>query len=107
MSDQGARIVTVFRSRLRDDADVNGYPALAEEMGRRAESMPGFVDYKTFTAEDGERVTVAIFDSAEHQKAWREDPEHRQAQQRGRKELYAEYSISVCEEISHRSFPPS
>lgn len=98
------RIVTVFRSRLRDDAVDNGYPALADEMGERVESMPGFVEYKTFTAPDGERVTIAIFDSAEHQQGWREDPEHRKAQQRGRRDLYASYEISVCEEVSHRTF---
>lgn len=105
MSDRQPRIVTVFRSRLREDAEANGYPALAAEMGERAASMPGFVEYKTFSASDGERVTIAVFDSAEHQKAWREDPAHREAQQRGRRDLYASYSISVCEEVSQRTFP--
>lgn len=105
MTDRPPRIVTVFRSRLRDDAVENGYPALADEMGERAAGMPGFVEYKTFTAPDGERVTIAVFDSAEHQKGWREDPEHRKAQQRGRRDLYASYEISVCEEVSHRTFP--
>ena len=105
MADRPRRIVTVFRSRLRDDADANGYPALADAMGERAASMPGFVEYKTFTAPDGERVTIAVFDSAEHQKGWREEPAHRQAQEQGRRDLYTSYSVSVCEEISHRTFP--
>ena len=105
MNDSPRRIVTVFRSRLRDDAEENGYPALAEAMGERAAGMPGFVEYKTFIASDGERVTIAVFDSAEHQKGWRQDPAHREAQEKGRRELYASYSVSVCEEISHRTFP--
>ena len=105
MTDRSRRIVTVFRSRLRDDAEANGYSELADEMGTRAASMPGFVEYKTFTAPDGERVTIAVFDSAEHQRGWREDPEHRKAQDRGRRDLYSSYSISVCEEVSHRIFP--
>jgi heme-degrading monooxygenase HmoA len=60
--------------------------------------MPGFMEFKAFTANDGERVSVIVFDTLEHQAAWRDDPEHQSAQRRGRHEFYAEYSISVCEE---------
>ena len=70
-------IVTVFRSRLRADAAATGYAALAAAIEQRARSMPGFIDFKTFTAGDGERVSIVIFDSIEHHDAWRDDPEHR------------------------------
>ncbi|MEG8180775.1 antibiotic biosynthesis monooxygenase [Nocardia terpenica] len=98
MTDDSARVVTVFRSRLREDAGANGYYELTAKLDARARAMPGFVDAKTFTAADGERVTVVTFDNAEHQRAWGQDPEHREAQRRGREEFYSEYSISVCEE---------
>lgn len=97
-------IVTVFRSRLRPQAEDHGYAGLAARMEDRARAMPGFVDFKTFTASDGERLSVVVFDSAEHHRAWRDDPEHRDAQDRGRKEFYSEYSISVCERMHHRSY---
>lgn len=102
-------IVTVFRSRLRSDAEKNGYAELAARMEARAKAMPGFVDFKSYAADDGERVSIITFDSAEHQEAWRNDPEHREAQRRGRQDFYREYSISVCERKSHRSFrsPPA
>ena len=90
------RVVTVFRSRLRPDAEEHGYGETAVRMESRARAMPGFVDFKTFTADDGERVSIITFDSLEHETAWRDDPEHRDAQARGKKEFYAEYSISVC-----------
>lgn len=73
-------------------------------MEARARSMRGFVDFKTFVAADGERVSVVVFHTAEHQAAWRDDPEHRVAQCRGRESFYEEYSISVCDERRHRSF---
>lgn len=92
------RVITVFRSRLRPEATELGYEELAARMEARARSMPGFMDFKTFAADDGERVSVIAFDSLEHQAAWRDDPEHRAAQRRGQQEFYAEYSISVCEE---------
>ncbi len=99
------RVVTVFRSRLRPDADANGYGELATRMESRARAMPGFVDFTTFVAKDGERVSVIVFESLAHQRAWRDDPEHRAAQQRGRDALYSEYAISVCHEITRRDFP--
>jgi heme-degrading monooxygenase HmoA len=95
-------VVTVFRSRLRPDAVANGYTELAARMELRARAMPGFVDFKTFTAPDRERLSIIIFDTWEHHCAWRDDPEHRAAQQRGRRDFYAEYSIVVCEP-RHRS----
>ena len=53
------QVVTVFRSRLRPDAA--GYDATAARMSELARTMPGYVDHKTFTADDGERVTVVTF----------------------------------------------
>ena len=66
--------------------------------------MPGFVDYKAFVADDGERVSIAVFDSEEHHNAWRDDPGHRAAQIRGSKEFYTEYSVMVCRQLRLRSF---
>jgi heme-degrading monooxygenase HmoA len=97
-------VVTVFRSRLRDDAETNGYEELAAAMEARARQMPGFVDFKTFVAPDGERVSLVTFDTTAHHEAWREDPAHRSAQQRGRDDFHLEYTISVCSELWHRHF---
>lgn len=104
--DHGAAhpVITVFRSRLRPDAEANGYGELASRMEARARTMAGFVDFKCFTAADGERVSIIAFDTFEHQCAWREDPEHCAAQSRGRQAFYAEFSISVCDERHHRTF---
>ncbi len=88
--------ITVFRSRLRDDVP-DRYFALAAELHDRAKGFPGFVEFKQFVADDGERVTLVTFDSAEHEAAWRDDPEHRAAQQEGREHFYTEYDVAVCE----------
>ncbi len=92
-------ILTVFRSRLRQEATSLGYHELADELERRARAMPGFVEFKTFTGEDWERVSIVIFDSVDHHNAWRDDPEHVSAQQRGIAEFYAEYQITVAQVI--------
>ena len=95
-------VVTVFRSRLRDPHD--GYEQVADEMEAAARSVPGFVDFKTFRADDGERVSIVVFDSTDAHRAWRDDPRHQAAQQRGREEWYAEYRIQVCSLEYEHSF---
>ena len=87
--------LTVFRSRLRDDVP-DRYFDLAAELHERAQAFPGFVEFKQFVAADGERATLVTFDSAEHEAAWRDDVEHRAAQQQGRTTFYSEYDVAVC-----------
>jgi maleylpyruvate isomerase len=96
------RVVTVFRSRLRREAP--GYEEEAQRTVELARSMPGFVEIKTFHAEDGERVSLVTFASADAHAAWRAHPEHRVAQRRGRAEFYDEYLIQVCRVAAERSF---
>jgi heme-degrading monooxygenase HmoA len=95
-------VVTVFRSRLREPHE--GYDQTADEMEAAARNMPGFVDFKTFRADDGERVSIVVFESPEAHNAWRDDSQHRAAQQRGREEWYAEYHIQVCSLEYEHSF---
>ena len=53
------------------------YVATADHMLALARSMPGFVDFKHFAAEDGERVSLVTFADADSQTAWREHVGHR------------------------------
>lgn len=93
MSPEVGQVVTVFRSRLRPDA--HAYSEHAVRMSELAQTMPGYVEHKVFTAEDGERVTLVTFaDRASHD-AWGRHPQHREAQQAGVRDYYDEYSISV------------
>ena len=97
-------VLTVFRSRLRDK-DRAEFDDTAARMHELARAMPGFIEYKTFTADDGERVSLIVFDSAEHQAAWRRHPEHASAQTRGRERFYASYELSICKVVRQSRFP--
>lgn len=88
-------IVTIFRSRLRQE-HVDEYEKLAPRIEALARSMPGFVSIKTFTADDGERVSIVEFESQETHDAWRNHPEHREAQRLGHEKFYSEFRIQVC-----------
>ena len=96
-------VTIVFRSRLRDAEDPE-YHALAPEMVELARSMPGFLAFKAFTAEDGERLALAHFESLEAAEAWRDHPRHLEAQRLGRERFYAGYTLEVCDSIRAYAF---
>ena len=89
-------VIAVFRSRLRDGNSAE-FQELAARMLSIAQSMPGFISYKVYVAEDGERCSIIEFDSPENLCAWRDHPDHRAAQQTGRERYYQEYSLHVAE----------
>jgi heme-degrading monooxygenase HmoA len=97
------QVVTVFRSRLREDADPS-YEALDAFLRARAAELGGLVEVKSFVAEDGERATLVTFaDRASHER-WARDDEHRAAQRLGRSSVYSAFSIQVAECTSAREF---
>jgi len=87
--------ITVFRSRLREDVP-DEYFGLADELHERAGNIEGFVEQKVFVADDGERLTLVVFDNEAAHDQWRNDPVHRAAQQRGREEFYDAYDVAVA-----------
>ena len=97
-------VITLFRSRLRPEHQKE-YAEWAGRIHELALKMPGFIAIKVFQAEDGERVSIVEFESEETMRAWREHPEHRRAQELGRKLFYSEYRIQVCQPIRDYSFP--
>jgi len=96
-------VVTVFRSRL-NPGDHAEYEQMAEEIETIARSVEGFVDLKTFSAPDGERLSLVIFSSRKTHEAWRDHPDHRRAQRLGRRRFYRSYDILVCKLLARRRF---
>ena len=90
-----AKMVTVFRSRVRPEA-MDEYARMAARMSELAKTMPGYIAHKGFVAEDGERVTIVEFASEEAHRAWSQHLEHVQAKKKGVSTFYAEYKIQIC-----------
>ena len=88
--------VIVFRNRMRPDAPET-YAARSAEIFGYGQAMPGFRSIKSYTAEDGERLTLIEFDTQEQVRAWGKHAEHRKAQQEGRDLYYSEYHLQICE----------
>ena len=95
-------IVVLFRSKLV--AEPDGYDTMAAEMDALARTMPGFIDVKSFKAEDGERLTVVWWENEETLKIWREAERHRVAQRTGRERWYEYYKMDVAEVVRSKHF---
>lgn len=96
-------IYTLFFNRYREDlvgVRREAYEAHSGAVYERAlAEHPGFVDLKSYVADDGERLVVVRFRDLESQNAWRDDPVHAAAQDRGREAYYEAYRIVVCDEV--------
>ena len=96
-------MVILFRSKLTDAAG-DDYARMADEMDAHARTFPGFVDVKSFKAEDGERLTVVWWQDEETLKVWANDARHRVAQATGRQKWYEYYKMDVAEIVRVRNF---
>jgi heme-degrading monooxygenase HmoA len=96
-------IVVLFRSRLTPEAGQD-YQEMASEMYASAKDIPGFVDFKSFKADDGERISIVWWRDHETMALWRNHPRHRVAQQAGRAKWYEYYKIEVAEVVRESAF---
>ena len=96
-------IVVVFRSRLAPEAGGD-YETTGARMEELAVTMPGYIAHKEFVAEDGERLTLVEFESDEAIAAWRNHPEHVEAQRKGRSKFYSEFRLTVCKVLREQRF---
>jgi heme-degrading monooxygenase HmoA len=96
-------VVVVFRSKLRSEHERE-YRVVAERMLELARQAPGFVSFKSFAAEDGERVSLIEFESRDAAHKWGDHAEHRDAQKLGRERFFSEYTIQVCPPVRTAEF---
>jgi heme-degrading monooxygenase HmoA len=89
----------IFTSRRRQDASAatDGYAEMAARMEELARRQPGFRYLLTVRGADGVGITVATFDSERHAVAWKQHPEHLEAQRLGRERFYEWYRLEVSE----------
>jgi len=99
-------VLSIFRFRMRDlsPGQSEEYGSTAERLLKIASAMPGFISFRHYVSEDGEMLVMVEFASAEALAAWRDQPEHRRAQQRGREEFYAEYQVVNCAVINEYGY---
>ena len=96
-------MLIVFRSRLTAAAGSD-YSAMSQAIKEHAERFPGFVDIKSYTAEDGERLTMVHWQDAATLQAWADDAKHVAAKSLGRAKWYEYYDLEIAEIVRTSQF---
>jgi heme-degrading monooxygenase HmoA len=96
-------VIVLFRSKLTRAAGED-YAAMADEMVERARSMPGFVDFRSYSGDAGERLALVWWEDEESMAAWRDDARHRVAQQAGRDRWYSWFDLEVAHRVRQTQF---
>lgn len=85
----------VFSSQRTDD-DNDGYGETADRMWELASQQPGYLGMETVRGDDGFGMTVSYWECLEAIRGWREQAEHKTAQQQGRAMWYDRYKLRIC-----------
>jgi heme-degrading monooxygenase HmoA len=80
----------------RRSADSEGYAEADEAMMQAVTAQPGYLGYRHFFNDAGQRITISYWRSEQDLLAWRRHEGHRHAQQLGRERWYDWYEIEVC-----------
>lgn len=97
-------VVVIFKTHLREGADSEAYRKTSRRMHELVERIPGFISIKAYTGEDGEEIDLVRFATEDSLNIWKEQPEHRVAQRRGREEFYDHYSVQACKVVRDYEF---
>src|SRR5258708_20174662 len=92
------RVISIFRFRMKNlsAAEKDEYDATAERMLKIVNAMPGFISFREYKNHDGELLGITEWASADALAEWRENPEHPNAQERGRQAFYPHSQTSTC-----------
>ncbi|MXO61188.1 antibiotic biosynthesis monooxygenase [Altererythrobacter salegens] len=88
--------LVVFRNRKRADLDGEAYGTDADAMLALARQQPGYIAFKSYTADDGEVIALSEWADEASARAWGRLAEHRVVQQRGRADYYEDYTLFAC-----------
>ncbi len=77
-------------------AGENSYIDTVMRMVELAAGQPGYLGIEHARGDDGFGITVSYWASIEAMQHWRQDAEHRLAQERGKTEWYEHYEIRIA-----------
>jgi heme-degrading monooxygenase HmoA len=86
----------IFKANVAELDDE--YRQLAQRLKTLAFERYGCREFVSVTEGDQE-IAISYWDTEQQIRDWKNDPEHRLAQARGREKWYRSWSIDVCEVI--------
>ena len=85
----------IFTSQ-RTPVDDDGYHHTAGRMAELAKDMPGYLGAESTRGEDGLGITVCYWATEADVANWKQQMEHRAAQERGKQVWYEHYELRVA-----------
>ena len=85
--------LVVFRNRKRADISDAAYAVDADRMEALARAQPGYVSFKSYTADDDEVIALSEWADEDAARAWRRNADHAKVQARGREAYYENYTL--------------
>ncbi|MCE9500162.1 MAG: antibiotic biosynthesis monooxygenase [Leptospira sp.] len=76
--------------------EISGYEETAERMLELAKIQRGFLGVESTRNQDGNGITVSYWNSLEDIRNWKEQIEHRKAQESGKTKWYLEYTLRIA-----------
>jgi len=89
----------IFRARVAELDDE--YVQMAGRLKELAFKQYGCQDFISVT-EGNEEIAISYWETEQQIRDWKNDPEHRLAQSRGRDKWYQSFSVEICEVIRKR-----
>jgi heme-degrading monooxygenase HmoA len=89
----------IFKATVAEPDDE--YSRLAERLRDLAFKKYGCRDFVSVTG-GNEEIAISYWDTEQQIRDWKNDPEHRFAQARGREKWYRSFSVEICEVIRKR-----
>jgi len=91
--------VVIFKATIAELDDQ--YQRTVERLRDLAFEKYGCLDFVSATGGD-EEIALSYWETEQQIRDWKNDPEHRRAQVRGRDKWYQSVSIEICEVKSKR-----
>lgn len=86
--------VVIFRATIQQlDAE---YINLAQSLRQKAFKDYHCQKFESYT-EGNQEIALSYWLKLDDIRAWRNDPEHRLAQQHGKEKWYTEFSVEICQ----------
>ncbi|MDX2428268.1 MAG: antibiotic biosynthesis monooxygenase [Xanthomonadales bacterium] len=89
----------IFKASVAELDDE--YSRMAERLKKLAFEKYGCQDFVSVT-QGNEEIAISYWETEQQIHDWKQDPEHRLAQTRGRQKWYKSFSIDICKVIKKR-----
>ncbi|MES2768221.1 MAG: antibiotic biosynthesis monooxygenase [Bdellovibrionota bacterium] len=84
----------IFTS-IRTDGD-NGYGSMADKMVHLSQMQAGFLGMESVRDSNGFGITISYWETLESITNWKQNIEHREAQNLGKEKWYKQFKVRIC-----------